>query len=195
MCIRVHTHVYIYVCMHACMVLACAHDRTSFRSACCTCGCICVPGHCISGNTVLATFLIWRFWRSGSKSPNFYHQFYINLLTMLCPCCATAQFNDCQYFRIYSICYSTKLNIGPCSITTQYYKHTHTHTHTHTHMHTHTHTCGCQERDTYTHACMHARTHANTHYSTFTNTEYNALNRKNILERNNFQHISFCYSP
>ena len=37
-------------------------------------------------------------WRSGSKSPNFYHQIHINLLTMLCPCCTTAKFKFHQYF-------------------------------------------------------------------------------------------------
>ena len=43
---------------------------------------------------ILATFLIWQFWQLGSKLPNFYHQIYIDLLTMLCPCCATAKFNS-----------------------------------------------------------------------------------------------------
>ena len=41
---------------------------------------------------ILATFLIWRF---GSQYQN--HQICIDLLTMLCPCCATAKFNFRQY--------------------------------------------------------------------------------------------------
>ena len=41
-------------------------------------------------------------WRSESKLPNFYHQIYIDLLTMLCPCCATAKFNFPQILR-YSL--------------------------------------------------------------------------------------------
>ena len=72
----------------------------------------------ISGN--IGDIFNLAVWRSGSKSPNFYHQIHINLLTMLCPCCTTAKFNfrqfllqpdlaqiakfnDRLYFRIYSI--------------------------------------------------------------------------------------------
>ena len=69
----------------------------------------------------LATCLIWRFGgHAGSESPNFYHQMYIDLLTMLCPCFSTANLisagmklqpdlveitnlNDRKYFQIYSI--------------------------------------------------------------------------------------------
>ena len=49
----------------------------------------------ISGN--IGNIFNLAVWQSGSKLPNFYHQIYINLLTTLCPCCATAKFNFCQY--------------------------------------------------------------------------------------------------
>ena len=41
---------------------------------------------------ILVTFLIWRF---GGQYQN--RQICIDLLTMLCPCCATAKFNFRQY--------------------------------------------------------------------------------------------------
>ena len=52
-------------------------------------------------------------WQSGSKSPNFSHQIYINLLTMLCPYCATAKFNFCRAMLNYSLilCKSSNLMI------------------------------------------------------------------------------------
>ena len=56
-------------------------------------------------------------WRSGSKLPNFYHQIYIYLLTMLCPCCATAKFNFQQYFRMYSNLYIPVNCMGLCQCT------------------------------------------------------------------------------
>ena len=50
----------------------------------------------ISGN--IGNIFNLAVWQSGSKLPNFYYQIYINLLTMLCPCCATAKFNFRQYY-------------------------------------------------------------------------------------------------
>ena len=47
--------------------------------------------YCISGN--IGDIFNLAVWWSGSKLLNFYHQIGIDLLTMLCPCCATAKFN------------------------------------------------------------------------------------------------------
>ena len=42
----------------------------------------------ISGN--IGDIVNLAVWGLGSKLPNFYQQIYIDLLTILCPCCATA---------------------------------------------------------------------------------------------------------
>ena len=61
----------------------------------------CSPFYHMSGN--IGDIFNLAVWWSGSKLPNFYHQICTDLLTILCPCCATAKFNDHQYFRMYGI--------------------------------------------------------------------------------------------
>ena len=90
---HVCTHVHMYIHNHALMVRN-SYNQPSKCQTKITLGqpfvLAKVKCYRISGN--IGDIFNLAVWRSGSKSPNFYHQIHINLLTMLYPCCATVKF-------------------------------------------------------------------------------------------------------